>query len=169
LASKPGETIADYAAGAAIFARLFHAAVVGPRGHVTRACPPHYQVFQQIVGRYCRQLGIRRPGSSRNVALNLSAIARSTAAKYPGKTRSMFSGFPEDHDLHDKLWGPVDMDRLLQPHGLFFFFFKCRRSRGPVGFLPHLDPRAAKGSAGQMSTRHAGNRIGGRRTVRRRK
>jgi predicted methyltransferase len=133
---KPGDKIADYAAGAGYFARLF-AAVVGPRGHVYASVPNALFKYSNIV------TGIAEIQAYAAAHPNVSVTFASAldAAKYP-EPLDVFWISQNYHDLHDKFMGPVDMDAFnrsvyaaLKPGGLFLI----------------LDHVAAKGSPADVT------------------
>jgi predicted methyltransferase len=99
---KPGDKVADYAAGAGYFTRLF-AAVVGPTGHVYSSVPNSLFKYPNIVK------GIGEIETYTVDHPNVSVIFASAldAAKYP-EGLDLFWISQNYHDLHDSFMGPVD-------------------------------------------------------------
>src|ERR1700736_833349 len=100
---KPGDKIADYAAGAGYFTRLF-AALVGSQGHVYASVPSALFKYSNIV------TGIAETQAYAFAHSNVSVTFASAldAAKYP-EPLDVFWISQNYHDLHDKFMGPVDM------------------------------------------------------------
>lgn len=100
---KPGDTVADYAAGAGYFTRLF-ADVVGPQGHVYATVPNALFVYPNIVK------GIAEiqtwAVAHQNVTVTFAAALQ--AARFPEQL-DVFWISQNYHDLHDSFMGPVDM------------------------------------------------------------
>ena len=133
---KPNDKIADYAAGAGYFTRLF-AAVVGPQGHVYASVPGPLFKYSNIV------TGIAEIQAYAAAHPNVSVTFASAldAAKYP-EPLDVFWISQNYHDLHDKFMGPVDLDAFnrtvyaaLKPGGLYLI----------------LDHVAAKGSPADVT------------------
>jgi predicted methyltransferase len=133
---KPGDKIADYAAGAGYFTRLF-AAVAGPQGHVYASVPSALFKYANIV------TGIAEIQAYAAAHPNVSVTFASAlvAAKYP-EPLDVFWISQNYHDLHDKFMGPVDMNAFnrtvyaaLKPGGLYLI----------------LDHVAAKGSPADVT------------------
>jgi predicted methyltransferase len=133
---KPGDRIADYAAGAGYFTRLF-ADVVGPRGHVYASVPSALFKYSNIVK------GIAEIQAYAVTHPNLTVTFASAleAARYPEKL-DVFWIAQNYHDLHDSFMGPVDMAEFnrtvfaaLKPGGLYIV----------------LDHVAAKGSPADVT------------------
>jgi predicted methyltransferase len=130
---KPGDKIADYAAGAGYFARLF-AAVVGPRGHVYASVPNALFKYSNIV------TGIAEIQAYAAAHPNVSVTFASAldAAKYP-EPLDVFWISQNYHDLHDKFMGPVDMDAFnrtvyaaLKPGGLYLILDHVAATGSPA-------------------------------------
>lgn len=128
---KPGDKIADYAAGAGYFTRLF-AGVVGPQGHVYAGVPSALFQYPNIVK------GIGELQSFAVAHPNVSVIFASVldTARYP-EPLDLFWISQNYHDLHDRFMGPVDMAAFNR--AVF-------RSLKPGGIYIVLDHAAAEGS-----------------------
>ena len=133
---KPGDKIADYAAGSGYFTRLFSVAA-GPTGHVYASVPGALFKYSNIVK------GIAEVQSYAYTHANVSVTfaAALDAARYPEKL-DMFWISQNYHDLHDSFMGPVDMAAFnrtvfaaLKPGGLYIV----------------LDHVAAKGSPADVT------------------
>lgn len=117
---KPGDKVADYAAGQGYFTRLF-AKVVGPRGHVYASVPaPLFQYANIVKGTAEIETYVR---SHPNVSV--TAAAALDAARYPEKL-DLFWIAQNYHDLKDPFMGPVDMSSFnkavfaaLKPGGIY--------------------------------------------------
>jgi predicted methyltransferase len=117
---KPGDKIADYAAGAGYFSRLF-ADVVGPEGHVYASVPSPLFKYPNIV-KGIAELETYAVGHPNLTVTFASAL---DAAKYPEKL-DVFWISQNYHDLHDDFMGPVDMAAFnravfaaLKPGGVY--------------------------------------------------
>jgi predicted methyltransferase len=117
---KPGDRVADYAAGSGYFTRLF-AHIVGPEGHVYASVPSPLFKYPNIVKGIAdiETYVVLHP----NVSVNFAAPVE--AARYPEKL-DLFWISQNYHDLHDKFMGPVDMAAFnravfeaLKPGGLY--------------------------------------------------
>ena len=106
---KAGDKVADYAAGAGYFSRLF-AAVVGPSGHVYASVPSALFKYPNIV-KGIAELQIYAVGHPNVTVTFASAL---DAAKYPEKV-DVFWISQNYHDLHDSFMGPVDMAAFNGP------------------------------------------------------
>lgn len=133
---KPGDKIADYAAGAGYFTRLF-AALAGSAGHVYASVPSALFKYPNVVK------GTAEIQSYAAAHPNITVIFASAldAAKYPEKL-DVFWISQNYHDLHDPFMGPVDMASFnravyaaLKPGGLYMV----------------LDHTAAKGSPADVT------------------
>ena len=100
---KPGDKVADYAAGAGYFTRLF-AGVVGPQGHVYAVVPSSLFTFPNIVKGIAEieAWAVPHPNVSVTFASALEAV------RYPEKL-DLFWISQNYHDLKDDFMGPVDM------------------------------------------------------------
>jgi predicted methyltransferase len=100
---KPGDKVADYAAGSGYFTRLF-AAVDGPAGHVYASVPSGLYQYPNIVK---GTADIETYAASHpNVSVTFGSAL--DTAKYPEKL-DLFWISQNYHDLHDRFMGPVDM------------------------------------------------------------
>jgi predicted methyltransferase len=117
---KPGDRIADYAAGVGYFTRLF-ADVVGQRGHVYASVPSALFKYPNIVKGTAdiQAYVLTHPNITVTIASALDA------ARYPEKL-DVFWISQNYHDLHDSFMGPVDMPKFnravyaaLKPGGLY--------------------------------------------------
>lgn len=117
---KPGNRIADYAAGAGYFTRLF-ADVVGPGGHVYASVPSALFKYPNIVKGIAdlQTYAVTHP----NITVTFASAL--DAARYPEKL-DVFWIAQNYHDLHDSFMGPVDMAAFnrtvytaLKPGGLY--------------------------------------------------
>lgn len=117
---KPGDRVADYAAGGGYFTRLF-ASVVGPRGHVYASVPSPLFQYQNIVKGTADIEAFAKDHA--NVSLTFAAPLE--AARYPEKL-DIFWISQNYHDLPDPFMGPVDMAAFnravfaaLKPGGVY--------------------------------------------------
>ena len=117
---RPGDKIADYAAGAGYFTRLF-ADVTGPKGHVYASVPSALFKYPNIVKGIAevQAFAVTHP----NVTVTFASAL--DAAAYPEKL-DVFWISQNYHDLHDSFMGPVDMaafNRMvysaLKPGGIY--------------------------------------------------
>ena len=117
---KRDDKIADYAAGAGYFTRLF-ADVAGPRGHVYASVPSALFKYPNIVKGIAEieTYAVTHP----NVTVTFASAL--DAAKYPEKI-DVFWISQNYHDLHDRFMGPVDMAAFnrtvfaaLKPGGVY--------------------------------------------------
>lgn len=100
---KAGDKVADYAAGAGYFTRLF-ADVAGPAGHVYAVVPSGLFVYPNIVK------GIAEIETYAVAHPNVTVIfaAPLEGLKFPEKL-DLFWIAQNYHDLHDSFMGPVHM------------------------------------------------------------
>jgi predicted methyltransferase len=117
---KPGNIVADYAAGQGYFTRLF-ASLVGPHGHVYAVVPSPLFVYPNIVKGISEieSWAVHRPNVTVIFASPLEGI------RYPEQL-DVFWISQNYHDLHDSFMGPVNMiafnNRVfaaLKPGGLY--------------------------------------------------
>jgi predicted methyltransferase len=117
---RPGDVVADYAAGSGYFTRLF-ADVVGPQGHVYAVVPSELFIYPNIVK------GIGEIEASAVHRPNTTVIMASAleGTRYPQKLDVFFIA-QNYHDLHDSFMGPVDMAAFnaavysaLKPGGIY--------------------------------------------------
>jgi predicted methyltransferase len=133
---KTSDKVADYAAGAGYFTRLF-ASVAGPSGHVYASVPSALFKYPNIVKGIAelQNYAVGHP----NVTVTFASAL--DAARYPEKI-DVFWISQNYHDLHDSFMGPVDMAAFnrtvfdaLKPGGLYIV----------------LDHRAAKGAPADVT------------------
>lgn len=100
---RPGYKVADYAAGAGYFTRLF-ADVVGPGGHVYAVVPSALFVYPNIVKGIAEveTFAVKRPNVTVTFASALEGV------RLPDKL-DLFWISQNYHDLKDPFMGPVDM------------------------------------------------------------
>jgi predicted methyltransferase len=117
---KPGDRVADYAAGTGYFTRLF-AHIVGPGGHVYASVPSPLFKYPNIV-KGISEIQLYAVGHP-NVSVNLASPI--DAARYP-EPLDLFWISQNYHDLKDPFMGPVDMAAFnrtvfaaLKPRGIY--------------------------------------------------
>jgi predicted methyltransferase len=117
---KPGDRVADYAAGGGYFTRLF-AHIVGPDGHVYASVPSPLFKYPNIV-KGISEIQLYAVGHP-NVSVNLASPI--DAARYP-EPLDLFWISQNYHDLKDSFMGPVNMaafNRMvyaaLKPGGIY--------------------------------------------------
>ena len=128
---KPGDKIADYAAGGGYFTRLF-AAVVGPTGHVYASVPSPLFKYPNIV----KGIAEVQTYAAAHPNVTVTFASALDAAKYSEKL-DVFWISQNYHDLHDSFMGPVDMAAFNR---MVYAALK------PGGIYLVLDHVAAKGS-----------------------
>jgi len=130
---KSGDKVADYAAGAGYFTRLF-ADLVGPQGHVYASVPSPLFQYPNIVK------GIADIQAYAVAHANVSVTFASSldAATYPEKL-DVFWIAQNYHDLHDSFMGPVDMAAFnravyaaLKPGGLYIVLDHVAAAASPA-------------------------------------
>lgn len=99
---KAGDKVADYAAGAGYFTRLF-SAIVGAQGHVYASVPNTLYKYPNIVKGTAEVESYLFTHT--NASLNFGAAL--DVARYPEKL-DVFWISQNYHDLKDKFMGPVD-------------------------------------------------------------
>lgn len=117
---KPGDLVADYAAGNGYFTRLF-AGVVEPTGHVYAVVPSALYQYPNIV---TGTADIQRFAAEHpNVTVTFAAAL--AGLKFPQRL-DLFWISQNYHDLHDRFMGPVDMSAFnravfaaLRPGGCY--------------------------------------------------
>lgn len=130
---KPGDRVADYAAGAGYFTRLF-ADVVGPRGHVYAAVPNSLFVYPNIVK------GIAEiqtyAVTHQNVTVTFASALE--AVRFPERL-DVFWISQNYHDLHDSFMGPVNMAAFnkavyaaLKPGGVYIVLDHVAAKNSPA-------------------------------------
>ncbi|HEY2661650.1 MAG TPA: methyltransferase [Caulobacteraceae bacterium] len=133
---KPGDRVADYAAGAGYFTRLF-ADVVGPKGHVYALVPSSLFTFPNIVKGIAEIQAWAAPHP--NVTVTLASALE--ALKFPEKL-DLFWISQNYHDLHDSFMGPVDIKAFNKA---------VYAALKPGGVYVVLDHVAAKGSPASVT------------------
>jgi predicted methyltransferase len=133
---KPGDKIADYAAGAGYFTRLF-AAVVGPAGHVYASVPSPLFKYPNIV----KGIAEVQAYAATHPNVTVTFASALDAAKYPEKL-DVFWISQNYHDLHDSFMGPVDMAAFNRT---------VYAALKPGGVYLVLDHVAAKGSRADVT------------------
>jgi predicted methyltransferase len=129
---KSGDKVADYAAGAGYFTRLF-ASVTGPKGHVYAGVPSPLFKYPNIV----KGIGEVQTYAFTHPNVSVTFAAVLDGLKYPEKL-NVFWISQNYHDLHDSFMGPVDMGTFNR--GVF-------NALEPGGTYIILDHVAAQGSA----------------------
>jgi predicted methyltransferase len=131
-----GNKVADYAAGAGYFTRLF-AGVVGPAGHIYASVPAPLFKYPNIVKGIADLQSYAVAHSNVSVAFG----APLDAATYPEKL-DVFWISQNYHDLHDSFMGPVDMAAFNR---------KVYQALKPGGLYIVLDHVAAPGSPADVT------------------
>jgi predicted methyltransferase len=161
---KPGDRIADYAAGAGYFTRLF-AGVVGPGGHVYAAVPNSLFVYPNIVK------GIAEIQTYAVTHQNITVTFASAleAARFPEQL-DVFWISQNYHDLHDNFMGPVDMVAFnkavyaaLKPGGVYIVLDHVAAKNSPADVtdtLHRIEPATVR-----REVEAAGFRFEGESTV----
>jgi predicted methyltransferase len=136
---KPGDVVADYAAGQGYFTRLF-ADVVGPQGHVYAVIPSELFVYPNIVKGTAdiESWTVKHPNVTVNFASALPAV------RLPEKL-DLFWIAQNYHDLHDDFMGPVDMATFnkavyaaLKPGGRYVILDHVAASGSPANVTDTL-------------------------------
>jgi predicted methyltransferase len=133
---KSGDKVADYAAGAGYFTRLF-ATLVGPAGHVYASVPSALFQYPNIV----KGIAELENYAVDHANVTVSFASALDAAKYPERL-DVFWISQNYHDLHDSFMGPVDMAAFNR---LVYAALK------PGGVYLVLDHTAAPGSAADVT------------------
>jgi predicted methyltransferase len=130
---RPGQVVADYAAGSGYFTRLF-AHVVGPQGHVYAVVPASLFVYPNIVKGISeiQSWAVTHPNVTVTFAAALAGV------KFPDKLDLFFIA-QNYHDLHDSFMGPVDMAAFnaavfaaLRPGGIYLVLDHVAASGAPA-------------------------------------
>ncbi len=100
---RPGDKVADYAAGSGYFTRLF-AAVVGAQGHVYAVVPTALFQYPNIV----KGIGEIQTYAVDHPNVSVTFAAALAGARFPEKL-DLFWIAQNYHDLKDPFMGPVDM------------------------------------------------------------
>jgi predicted methyltransferase len=133
---KPGDKIADYAAGAGYFTRLF-SSIVGANGHVYASVPSTLYKYPNIVKGTAELQSYAFTHA--NVSVNFASPL--VAARYPEKL-DVFWIAQNYHDLLDNFMGPVDMAAFNRA---------VYAALKPGGIYIVLDHVAAKGSPANVT------------------
>ncbi|HEY3784006.1 MAG TPA: hypothetical protein VGL55_01870 [Steroidobacteraceae bacterium] len=145
---RPGDKIADYAAGSGYFTRLF-SKVVEPSGHVYAVVPSGLFQYPNIVK------GIAEIESYAKDRPNVSVIFASAldGVRFP-EMLDLFWISQNYHDLHDSFMGPVDMAAFnkavyeaLKPGGLYLVLDHTAAPGAPADVtdtLHRIDPDVVK-------------------------
>lgn len=133
---RPGDRVADYAAGSGYFTRLF-SSLVGPQGHVYASVPAPLFRFPNIVKGIADTQGFA-VGHPNVTVTFASAIG---AARYPEKLDAFWIA-QNYHDLHDKFMGPVDIKAFNRA------VYEALKSGGYYVVLDHV---AAPGSRPEVT------------------
>jgi predicted methyltransferase len=133
---KPGDKVADYAAGSGYFTRLF-AGVVGPAGHVYAVVPSPLFQYPNIVKGIAEIQTWAAPHP--NVSVTFASALETL--RYPEKL-DVFWIAQNYHDLKDDFMGPVDMGKFNKA---------VYQALKPGGLYVVLDHVAAKGSPANVT------------------
>lgn len=117
---KPGDRVADYAAGAGYFTRLF-SRVVGAQGHVYAVVPTALFMYPNIV----KGIAEIQKYAAKNPNVSVIAASALDGTRFPEKL-DLFWISQNYHDLKDPFMGPVDMAAFnkavyaaLRPGGIY--------------------------------------------------
>jgi predicted methyltransferase len=145
---KPGDKVADYAAGSGYFTRLFQD-VVQPTGHVYAVVPNALFQYPNIVkGTH----DILSYAADHPIVTVIFGSVGDTV-RYPEKL-DVFWISQNYHDLHDAFMGPVDMTAFnkavfdsLKPGGLYVILDHTAAPGGPADVtdtLHRIDPAVVR-------------------------
>jgi len=145
---KPGDKVADYAAGSGYFTRLFQD-VVQPTGHVYAVVPNALFQYPNIV-KGTHDILIYAANHP-IVSVTFGSVA--DTVKYPDKL-DVFWISQNYHDLHDPFMGPVDMVAFnkavfdaLKPGGLYVILDHSAGAGAPADVtdtLHRIDPKIVR-------------------------
>ncbi len=145
---KPGDKVADYAAGSGYFTRLFQK-VVQPNGHVYAVVPSPLYQYPNIVKGTSDVLGYAY--THPNVTFIFGSVA--DTLRYPDKL-DVFWISQNYHDLHDSFMGPVDMAAFnkavfdaLKPGGVYVVLDHTAAPGAPADVtdtLHRIDPAVVR-------------------------
>jgi predicted methyltransferase len=117
---KPGDKVADYAAGSGYFTRLF-ADVVGPDGHVYAVVPSALFQYPNIV----KGIADVQTFAVKHANVTVTFASALDGVRFPEKL-DLFWIAQNYHDLKDPFMGPVNMAvfnkavyQALKPGGLY--------------------------------------------------
>jgi predicted methyltransferase len=157
---KPGDKVADYAAGAGYFTRLF-AGIVGPGGHVYASVPSPLFQYPNIVKGIAdiQNFVVTHANASVNFGASIDA------AKYPEKL-DLFWISQNYHDLKDPFMGPVDMSAFnravyaaLKPGGVYIVLDHVAAPGSPADVtdtLHRIEPAVVRREVEAAGFRFAG-------------
>ena len=133
---KSGDKVADYAADAVYFTRLF-ASVVGSNGHVYAVEPTGFFKYQSFAKAAAELQGyaVAHPNVTVTTAAALEGL------RFPEKL-DLFWISQNYHDLHDKFMGPVDTAAFNKA---------VYEALKPGGVYVILDHSAAPGAAADVT------------------
>jgi predicted methyltransferase len=130
---KPGDKVADYAAGAGYFTRLF-ADVVGPQGHVYATVPNSLFVYPNIV----KGIADIQTYAVAHQNVTVTFASALDAARFPERL-DLFWISQNYHDLHDSFMGPVDtvafnkaVYAALKPGGVYIVLDHVAAQNSPA-------------------------------------
>ena len=130
---KPGDKVADYAAGAGYFTRLF-ADVVGPQGHVYATVPNSLFVYPNIV----KGIADIQTYAVAHQNVTVTFASALDAARFPERL-DLFWISQNYHDLHDSFMGPVDtvafnkaVYAALKPGGVYIVLDHVAAKNSPA-------------------------------------
>jgi predicted methyltransferase len=148
LGVKPGDKVADYAAGSGYFTRLF-STVVQPAGHVYAAVPAPLFQYPNIVKGTGEILLFA--ATHPNVTVTFGAVH--DTVRFP-EALDLFWISQNYHDLHDSFMGPVDMAAFnkavydaLKPGGLYVVLDHSAAPGAPADVtdtLHRIDPSVVR-------------------------
>ncbi|SHM50166.1 class I SAM-dependent methyltransferase [Rhodanobacter sp. OK091] len=130
---KPGDKVADYAAGAGYFTRLF-TDVVGPQGHVYATVPNSLFVYPNIV----KGIADIQTYAVAHQNVTVTFASALDAARFPERL-DLFWISQNYHDLHDSFMGPVDTAAFnkavyaaLKPGGVYIVLDHVAAKNSPA-------------------------------------
>jgi len=130
---KPGDKVADYAAGTGYFTRLF-ADVVGPQGHVYATVPNSLFVYPNIV----KGIADIQTYAVAHQNVTVTFASALDAARFPERL-DLFWISQNYHDLHDSFMGPVDtvafnkaVYAALKPGGVYIVLDHVAAKNSPA-------------------------------------
>lgn len=145
---KPGDKVADYAAGGGYFTRLF-AGVVTPSGHVYAVVPSALFQYPNIV----KGLSDLEHFAVDHSNVSVSFAAALAGARFPERL-DLFWISQNYHDLHDPFMGPVDMRAFnravydaLKPGGCYVVLDHSAAAGAPANVtdtLHRIDPAVVR-------------------------
>lgn len=161
---KPGDRVADYAAGGGYFTRLF-AAVVGPAGHVYAVVPSSLFVYPNIV----KGIGEIQAWAVSHPNVTVTFASALEGVRYP-EGLDLFFISQNYHDLKDSFMGPVDtaafnaaVYKALKPGGVYLVLDHVAASGAPADVtdtLHRIEPATVR-----REVEAAGFRFEGESTV----